>query len=95
MGTLKDTPETNKLLNKSMYNLRPEYITDTVARTSMNGFAIQILEESVIAALTYNASATSNTIVAETLAAGLVLYLPSISAITLTSGAVIVYQSEK
>jgi hypothetical protein len=90
-----DTKNADKLLNKTMYNVRPEYITDTVARTGLSGFAIQILEESVIASISYNASATSNAIAAETLAAGLVLYLPNISAVTLTSGAVIVYQSEK
>lgn len=90
-----DTKSADKLLNKAMYNVRPEFIDDTDERTDLNGFAVQFLEETVIATITYQASATSNTMAAKTFAAGLIIYLPNITTIDLTSGACIVYQSSK
>lgn len=82
------------LLNKTLYNMYPEVIYDTSAHNNLNGFAIQTIEISVIAAITSNAS-TAQSLVGESLPAGITIYIPNITSITLTSGAVIVYQSEK
>jgi hypothetical protein len=81
-----------ELLNKTLLNPKPVYINDTSARTSLTGHTIQVVAEAVIAAITYKNEPDSNSIVGDTLPAGIVLYLPGISTITLTSGTIVVYQ---
>lgn len=83
---------TNVMSRKSLTNTNPEVITDTNARSGLKGYAVYAIEDSVIAAITYTASSTSNTLVGETIKAGHTWYLPGITDIDLTSGAVIVYQ---
>ena len=88
-----ESKEFTKYVNTSLLNTRPLIITDTVARTDLNGFAVQVIAEAVIASISYNNVGTSNTLVGVTLPAGIVIYLTAITDITLTSGSVIVYQA--
>lgn len=76
------------------YKSNPVFISDTNARTGLRGFAIQAIENTVIASIQYEniSTVSSNTLAGETILAGHIWYLPSISAITLTSGALFVYQ---
>lgn len=84
----------NLILNKTLFNTRPVIITDTTARTGLNGHTIQCIEDTVIASISYNSDPNSNVITGITLPAGFMTYLPSITSITLTSGKLIVHQLE-
>jgi hypothetical protein len=88
----KGNDAAQKLLNKSLLNTNPYFISDTTIRTGLDGYAIQAIEDTVIAAITYAAPSGANTLVGETILAGHVWYLPSISSIDLTSGALFVHQ---
>jgi len=82
-----------KLTSRSLTDVKTVFINDTTIRTlpsNVTGYAIKAIEDSVIAAITYSpdGSATSNTLVGETIAKGDVWYLKDISVLDLTSGAV-------
>lgn len=82
-------------LDYSLIRANAQVITDTNAHNIADGFAIQALEDTVIAAISYEADANSNTLVGETVPAGVVIYLNRITSLTLTSGACLVYQRGK
>ena len=92
-----DTEIMNKklqeLLDRSLTGVRTIFISDTVARTGLNGMAIKAIEDTVIAEITYVVSPTaaSNTLDGETILAGDIWYLNNIKSIRLTSGALFVY----
>lgn len=83
----------NLLLGKSLDNVQSVFISDTNARTGINGYAIHAIEDTVISAITYepNGQATSNSLASETIPKGDTWYLKNITALTLTSGACFVY----
>ena len=83
-----------KIFNSSIVNTNAIVITDTNARTEIAGYSLQVIEEAVIASITYNESTKSNTIVGVTLPVGAILFLSNITSIGLTSGKVIVYQDK-
>lgn len=89
---MKDYSE--KIFNSSIVNTNAIVITDTNARTEIAGYSLQVIEEAVIASITYNESTKSNTIVGVTLPVGAILFLSNITSIGLTSGKVIVYQDK-
>jgi len=82
-----------QVLTRQTKPISIEVITDTVARTSVNGTAIQAIEEATFTVLTIdNLSGTSNNnLSTKTLAAGQTWFI-GISAITLAGGSVIVYK---
>lgn len=86
--------KTEKLTELSLLNANPLFISDTSIRNGLKGFAIKAIEDSVIAAISYQSLPNSNTLVGETILGGDIWFLPNITSITLTSGAVIVYQIE-
>lgn len=88
--------KTEKLTELSLLNANPLFISDTNIRTGLKGFAIKAIEDSVITAISYQipSNAASNTLVGETILGGDIWFLPAITSITLTSGAVIIYQIE-
>lgn len=65
-----------------------EVITDTAAHTGLFGCLVA-LEDSQISALVAAGFLSGNAIAAETLPKGLELFLPGITSLTLTSGAVL------
>ena len=69
----------------------PIFISDTNATAIPNGYCLQFPEETVIAAITYSSDSLSDTLAAETMPAGFIVYLKNITSITLTSGSVFVY----
>jgi hypothetical protein len=69
-----------------------EYINNTAAHTG-DFFAIQFIEDTVIAAITANPALTGNAFVGDTFPAGLTIYCQH-SSITLTSGRVICYKAD-
>jgi len=79
----------NKLIDLSLTNTNPLFISDTVARTNVNGYAIKAIETTVIAA--YSPLPQGNTLVGETIIAGDIWYIKC-SSITLTSGACFIYR---
>lgn len=89
---MKDYSE--KIFNSSIVNTNAIVITDINARTEIAGYSLQVIEEAVIASITYNESTKSNTIVGVTLPVGAILFLSNITSIGLTSGKVIVYQDK-
>lgn len=70
----------------------PVFISGTSAVSISQGYLIYPKEDSVIAAITYNAHSSSATLVGETLLAGIPVYLNNITSLTLTSGAVFVHE---
>ena len=70
----------------------PVFISGTAATTITNGYCIHFKELTVIAAITYAAHASSVTLAGETFLGGDRLYLNNIVSITLTSGAVAIYE---
>lgn len=89
---MKDYSE--KIFNSSIVNTNAIVITDIAVRNEIAGYAIQVIEEAVIASITYNESSKSNTIIGVTLPVGSMLFLSNITSIGLTSGKIIVYQDK-
>lgn len=89
---MKDYSE--KIFNSSVVNTNAIVITDIAVRNEIAGYAIQVIEEAVIASITYNESSKSNTIIGVTLPVGSMLFLSNITSIGLTSGKIIVYQDK-
>lgn len=82
-----DASET--LVSKSLLNTKPYFISGTSAQTELNGYAIQAIEDTVIAAISSNCQGA--TLVNETILAGHVWYM-DVYSITLTSGAVFIHR---
>lgn len=85
----------NLFLGKSLDNTDTVFISDTTARTGLDGYAIKAIEDTVISSISYTVSgkATSNSLASETIAKGDVWYLKNITEITLTSGACFIYNN--
>jgi len=92
INSKKGNDAAQKLLNKSLLNTNPYFISDTVLRTGLKGYAIQATEDTVIDSITYSSRSGANTLAGKTILAGHVWYLPSISTLKLTSGAVFVHE---
>ena len=77
------------LLDKSLTNTNPHFVSDTNPHSSLKGYAIKAIEDTVIAA--FEPLPQGNTVVGETIKAGDVWYIKCTS-ITLTSGACYIHQ---
>lgn len=84
--------EIKKTLNQSLTDTKPLFISDTVARTGLNAFAVYALEDSTFTTLNAILDSRSNTLTAKTLKAGHIWYIPISGTVTLATGSVIVYQ---
>jgi hypothetical protein len=89
-----DTETTNKrlqeLMSKSLTGALPLIITDTVANTNINAYAIYALEDTTFTTL--QIIAEGNSLTTETLSKGHIWYVPINGTVTLATGAVIIYQ---
>lgn len=90
-----DNKVLKETLQYSLIRANAQVVTDTNAHVIHNGFAIQALEDTIIAAISYDADSGSNTLIGETIPAGVTVYLNKIVSLTLTSGACLVYQTGK
>jgi hypothetical protein len=75
-------------LNKALTGTNPYFISDTNAHTGLSGYAIQAIEDTVINTIV--STTKGNSMNSETMLAGHIWYV-NVSELTLTSGAVIVY----
>ena len=85
----KGNDASEALVNKSLLNTKPLFISGTAAVADLNGYAIQAIENTVIAAISSNCQGA--TLVGETILAGHVWYM-DVYSITLTSGAVFIHR---
>lgn len=84
---------TQELIDSSFSGKKsPVFISGTNAVSITNGYCIQFKETTVVAAISYAAHGSSDTLAAEEFPAGFTLYLKDITSITLTSGACFVYE---
>tara|TARA_B110000503_G_C7127679_1_gene405406 strand:+ start:1611 stop:1895 length:285 start_codon:yes stop_codon:yes gene_type:complete len=92
---MENTKEIKKLTELSLLNANGLFISDTNLRSNLTGFAVKAIEATVIASIAYQSAtnATSNTLVGETILAGDIWFLTAITSISLTSGAVFIYQT--
>ena len=88
-----------KQLNKQVQELidkglgkNPYFISDTSAHTGLTSYAVKAIEDTIIDAIV--SDVRGNTLVGETILAGDIWYLKA-SSITLTSGALFVYNLEQ
>jgi hypothetical protein len=91
----KEAQLLEKTLKLSITQPNTQIITDTAAHVCNQGYCIVALDDSEIAAIEYDSDSNSNTLVGVTIPTGLHLYLNDIKSLTLTSGAVAVYQQGK
>jgi len=78
-----------QLVGKALLNTNPYFISDTTEVTGLEGYAIQAIEDTVIASIDSNCK--GNTLVGETILAGHVWYM-NVYSIKLTSGAVFIHR---
>ena len=77
------------LVSKSLLNTKPFFISGTAIVSDLNGYAIQAIEDTVIAAISSNCQ--GDPLATETILAGHVWYM-DVYSITLTSGAVFIHR---
>lgn len=89
LGQKKSNDSNQILLSKSLLNTKPYFISGTSEVSNIQGYAIQAIEDTVIAAIDSNVQ--GDTLVGETILAGHVWYM-DVYSITLTSGSVFIHR---
>lgn len=89
------TKEVQKLIDYSLLGKKsPIFISGTDATTIKDGYCIHFKEATIIDSITYDAHPLSDTLAGEEYLGGDKLFLKGITSITLTSGAVHVYEAK-
>ena len=81
-------------LSRSLTNTKALVITDTVARTNVDAYAIYAITDTVFTTFNTAVDPNSNTLIGTTLPAGHTWFLPIKGTVTLASGKVIIYQNK-